>query len=328
MAPRQTLTADQVLRALEGLGIYNTSLPMGDKKLYTDLLKDYAKYSTPAFVEIDDPWTSRYLDNEKMIEAFSRLEEGLVPDEVIMEIGANYDGFTPTEQQHIKDYYDYVEKRNASIRERNYELGAATTGVGFANPNQQFDVPIETVQTQFRDTYGRKPMSEVFQQFADQAMKDWEASPGYKDKKTIKVSTGRQTTDIPFSQDPAAWLYNNSTNALTNLFNAAVVGSGKALAGKDLSGLLNKIGVGNVNNGLQVSAPEYTRIPAFDPKRYYAEEMAKMAENERNKDAIVQQTLNRMLTENYGSPFEAQLSQIPSRLDALAAASANKRKRR
>jgi hypothetical protein len=284
---------------LEGLGLIQTGLAGSSKKYLTDILKDYDKYYTQGFSEIYDPITPKYETNEKMIDALTSIEQGYVPDEVIQSMAGSGAGFTPTEEQDLKDYYGFVKNRRESEAERMYDLGGESMSSGLADPSAQFNVPISAVQNQFRDTYMGKPQTQVYEELAQKAMQDWESSPGYKAQRTTEIS--EPTIDFGFGTDPAAWAYN-----------------------KVVDGVYNTPGIGWLARNLpgpkstpekdKISKNVTKKIPAFDPRKYYAEEMAKMAENERQKDVVVQQTLNRTLSRAYTSPYELQVREAIKRL--------------
>lgn len=309
----------QILQVLEELGIVSTTVPQGyTAKQLSDLLKDYGKYSTPGAKEVIDLITPKYESNEKMIDAFTRVEEGFVPEEIINELGSRELSLTPTEEQDLKDYYTMVGNRREAAAIRQFELEQATGAAGLVGAAGEFNIPTSVVQRQFRDQYGGKPVTTFFEDAAAKAIKDWEESPGFKNQKMVSVPTGRTTRNVKAGDDFGRALWNLGIDSLQGAVENSLLGP-----------TLRKFGIpiGGPDESSKMSVPEMQKVPEYNSKRNYAELVAQMAENERQKDLIVQQTLNRALTREYGSPMEAQIDAIASRISALNSAN-NKKSRR
>ena len=277
-------TTQQLLDFLVQQGIIPQS-PSGQltKAQLKSLADAYAKSQTPTFAESEfsDTITPKYLDNAKMIDAFTSVESGFVPEEVIDSFLSKGESFSPTEEQDLKDYYANRKKRIESQAERAFGLEGISKEYGLAPSMEQFDIPMDVVLKNFRTMPGQDtPISTLARQDAMRLYNDLREVGALRDR---MVPASKQTTNFGFSDDPASFLFNKTFG--------------------------NLLGVGKVSKNVETMAPAPLSAGQDAARKRY-EALKAIADAEAQKDIEARDRLVGMLNAAYGSPLEKQIADL------------------
>lgn len=177
--PYAGLTPQQLMEYLLGIVSPYTGynlLPSTKTKTLNTFIEDYTKEQLPTFKEVYNPYLEMYSDptnpmSETMLDAFSRVEQGFVPEEVINDLNAQGISLSPSQEAHLEGYASAVAKRDESVAERAFDQSGVATDYGLSQ--EPFVLDPELVAALFTRQKTGLTDKQAMQQAADVAMEKY-----------------------------------------------------------------------------------------------------------------------------------------------------------
>lgn len=171
----QQQLAQYLLNMISPYTGYNL-LPSTKTKTLNTFIKDYTEQQLPTFKEVYNPYIQMYSDptnpmSETMLDAFGRVEQGFVPEEIIADLNAQGISLSPSQEAHLEGYASAVAKRDESIAERAFDQGGVATDYGLSQ--EPFILDPELVAALFTRQKTGLTDKQAMQQAADVAMEKY-----------------------------------------------------------------------------------------------------------------------------------------------------------
>ena len=202
--PYAGLTQQQLMEYLmsllapaQGTGL----LPSTETKFLSNLVKDYGKQATPTFKEIYNPYLEMYSNpsdpaSSIMLDAFDRVEQGFVPEEIENDLITQGISLTPSQRAHLEGYASSVSKRNEAVAERQFGQENVASEYGLPSPLQGWGLDPELVAAIYTRQKTGLTDKEAMQKAADAAMKEYVKSAIIPLDRARKMAAAKRASEL------------------------------------------------------------------------------------------------------------------------------------